>query len=126
MEEALIPPERRSHVRDVIDEVMLNEPEYWKKYYLPIWSQAMVDIHFSLSDRIRYYWPHPRISESVGKLIANLEETPLPPGLISQYLPGQFERVNAGTLAATPHSLIIDKIQDVLRAYRYGCSPDAD
>ncbi len=25
----------------------------------------MVDIHFSLSDRIRYYWPHPRIRQSV-------------------------------------------------------------
>lgn len=126
MEEALIAPERRSRVLEVIDEVMLNEPGYWKKYYRPTWSQAMVDIHFSLSDRIRYYWPHPRIQQSVEKLIANLNEVALPPGLISQFLSGQFESINAGTLAATPHSLIIDKIQDVLRAYRYGCSPDAE
>ncbi|EOC0418032.1 tagatose-bisphosphate aldolase subunit GatZ [Cronobacter malonaticus] len=126
MEEALIPPERRSRIREVIDEVMLNEPEYWKKYYRPIWSQAMVDIHFSLSDRIRYYWPHPRIHQSVARLIANLEDVALPPGLISQFLPGQFERVNARTLAATPCHLILDKIQDVLRAYRYGCSPTAE
>ena len=126
MEEALIPPERRSRVLEVIDEVMLNEPGYWKKYYRPTWSQAMVDIHFSLSDRIRYYWPHPRISQSVEKLIANLEEVTLPPGLISQFLPGQFESVNTGALAATPHNLIIDKIQDVLRAYRYGCAPTVD
>ena len=34
----------------------------------------MVDIHFSLSDRIRYYWPHPRIRQSVEKLIANLTD----------------------------------------------------
>ncbi|HBI11216.1 MAG TPA: tagatose-bisphosphate aldolase [Franconibacter pulveris] len=126
MEEALIAPERRSRVLEVIDEVMLNEPGYWKKYYRPTWSQAMVDIHFSLSDRIRYYWPHPRIQQSVEKLIANLNEVALPPGLISQFLSGQFESINAGTLAATPHSLIIDKIQDVLRAYRYGCSPDTE
>lgn len=126
MEAALIAPERRSRVLEVIDEVMLNEPGHWKKYYRPTWSQAMVDIHFSLSDRIRYYWPHPRIQQSVEKLIANLNEVALPPGLISQFLSGQFESINAGTLAATPHSLIIDKIQDVLRAYRYGCSPDAE
>lgn len=126
MEEALIAPERRSRVLEVIDEVMFNEPGYWKKYYRPTWSQAMVDIHFSLSDRIRYYWPHPRIQQSVEKLIANLNEVALPPGLISQFLSGQFKSINAGTLAATPHSLIIDKIQDVLRAYRYGCSPDAE
>lgn len=26
-------------------------------------------------------------------------------------------------LAKDPHALIIDKIQDVLRAYRFGCTP---
>ncbi|MNB77558.1 D-tagatose-1,6-bisphosphate aldolase subunit GatZ [compost metagenome] len=125
MEEALIAPENRSRVLEVIDEVMLNEPDYWKKYYRPTWSQAMVDIHFSLSDRIRYYWPHPRIRQSVDKLIANLGNLTLPLGLVSQYLPVQFERLTAQTLSATPQDLILDKIQDVLRAYRYGCAPDA-
>ncbi|WP_194515902.1 class II D-tagatose-bisphosphate aldolase non-catalytic subunit, partial [Klebsiella pneumoniae] len=78
MENELIAPESRSRVMEVIDEVMLNEPGYWKKYYRPTWSQAMVDIHFSLSDRIRYYWPHPRIRQSVEKLIANLTDAKLP------------------------------------------------
>lgn len=85
----------------------------------------MVDIHFSLSDRIRYYWPHPRIRQSVEKLLANLNTQTLPLGLISQYLPVQFERVTARAIATTPQDLVIDKIQDVLRAYRYGCAPDA-
>ena len=125
MENALIPPEARSQVLEVIDEVMLNEPEYWKKYYRPTWSQAMVDIHFSLSDRIRYYWPHPRIRQSVEKLIDNLNGVALPPGLISQFMPVQFARLTEGTLSLTPHNLIIDKIQDVLRAYRFGCSAQA-
>lgn len=124
MENELIAPESRSRVMEVIDEVMLNEPGYWKKYYRPTWSQAMVDIHFSLSDRIRYYWPHPRIRQSVEKLIANLTETKLPLGLISQYMPVQFERLSLNELAAVPHDLILDKIQDVLRAYRYGCSSE--
>lgn len=124
MENELIAPENRSRVLDVIDEVMLNEPGYWKKYYRPTWSEAMVDIHFSLSDRIRYYWPHPRIRQSVEKLIANLSATTLPLGLLSQYLPLQFERVLHNEIAATPQNLISDKIQDVLRAYRFGCSEE--
>ena len=123
MENALIAPEQRSQVLEVIDEVMLNEPDYWKKYYRPTWSQAMVDIHFSLSDRIRYYWPHPRIRQGVEKLISNLNDVELPLGLISQFLPVQFERLTEGTITASPHNLIIDKIQDVLRAYRFGCAP---
>ncbi|MDM2929456.1 tagatose-bisphosphate aldolase subunit GatZ [Citrobacter sp. Cm046] len=123
MENELIAPEQRSQVLEVIDEVMLNEPDYWKKYYRPTWSQAMVDIHFSLSDRIRYYWPHPRIRQGVEKLISNLNDVELPLGLISQFLPVQFERLTEGTITASPHNLIIDKIQDVLRAYRFGCAP---
>ncbi|EHX9386975.1 class II D-tagatose-bisphosphate aldolase, non-catalytic subunit, partial [Escherichia coli] len=124
MEQALIAPEQRSHVLEVINEVMLNEPGYWKKYYRPTWSQAMVDIHFSLSDRIRYYWPHPRIRQSVEKLLANLSAASLPLGLISQFMPVQFERLSMNAIPATPQNLIIDKIQDVLRAYRFGCTPE--
>jgi len=124
MENELVAPEQRSHVLQVIDEVMLNEPEYWKKYYHPTWSQAMVDIHFSLSDRIRYYWPHPRIRQSTEKLLANLSAISLPLGLISQFMPVQFERLSRNAIAATPQNLIIDKIQDVLRAYRFGCNPE--
>ncbi|MCS2161106.1 tagatose-bisphosphate aldolase subunit GatZ [Scandinavium sp. H11S7] len=125
MENELVSTERRSRVLEVIDEVMLNEPGYWKKYYHPTWSQAMVDIHFSLSDRTRYYWPHPRIRQSVEKLTANLNEVSLPLGLISQFMPVQLERLSEGSLTLTPHNLIIDKIQDVLRAYRFGCTAQA-
>lgn len=124
MENELIAPESRSRVLEVIDEVMLNEPHYWKKYYHPTWSQAMVDIHFSLSDRIRYYWPHPRIRQAVEKLLANLDTVRLPLGLISQFMPLQLERASLNEIVTTPRSLIIDKIQDVLRAYRYGCAPE--
>ncbi len=111
MENELIAPESRSRVMEVIDEVMLNEPGYWKNTIAPPRSRAMVDIHFSLSDRIRYYWPHPRIRQSVEKLIANLTDAKLPLGLISQYMPVQFERLSLNELNAEPHALILDKIR---------------
>ncbi len=76
---------------------MLNEPGYWKNTTVNT-ERAMVDIHFSLSDRIRYYWPHPRIRQSVEKLIANLNNVTLPLGLISQFMPVQFERLSEGVL----------------------------
>lgn len=124
MENALLPVEKRSHLLDVINEVMLDEPQYWKKYYRPTWREAIVDIYFSLSDRIRYYWSHPRICQSVDKLMRNLQQIDLPLGMLSQYMPVQFDRVMKNQLQAIPHYLIIDKIQDVLRSYRYGCSPE--
>ena len=123
IEQVLIAPESRSQLLTVIDGVMLDEPCYWKKYYNPTFSLSLIDLHFSLSDRIRYYWPHARINRAMEVLISNLQSLDIPLGLLSQYLPAQFERVMAGALASDPHELIIDKIQDVLRAYHFGCTP---
>lgn len=121
IEQVLIAPEQQSQTLAVIGQVMLNEPGYWKKYYRPVFSESLVDIHFSLSDRIRYYWPHPRIHRAFSQLMDNLATTEIPLGLLSQYLPQQFSRVLCGELFPTPAGLIIDKIQDVLRDYAFGC-----
>ncbi|WNN50227.1 tagatose-bisphosphate aldolase subunit GatZ [Siccibacter colletis] len=123
MEQVLVAPESQSRIVEVIDQVMLDEPGYWKKYYRQVWSESRVDIHFSLSDRIRYYWPNGRISRALETLLSNLNATTLPLGMLSQYLPKQYDRVLNGTLAPSPHHLIIDKIQDVLRDYACGCHP---
>lgn len=123
IEQVLIAPESRSQILTVIDGVMLDEPGYWKKYYNPTFSLSLIDLHFSLSDRIRYYWPHARINRAMDVLMANLQSADIPLGLLSQYLPAQFERVMSGQLKSNPQALIIDKIQDVLRAYHFGCHP---
>jgi D-tagatose-1,6-bisphosphate aldolase subunit GatZ/KbaZ len=123
IEKELISPEAQSQLISVIDQVMQDEPNYWKKYYSPVHSKAVIDIHFSLSDRLRYYWPHERIEQAVNKLFANLENVNLPLGILSQYFPEQFQRILSQELTATPEALVINKIQDVLRAYAYGCTP---
>jgi len=123
IEEELIFPEDQSQILAVIDQVMLDEPHYWKKYYRTEFTQALIDIHYSLSDRIRYYWPNQRIVHAMNKMLENLNAASIPLGLLSQYFPKQFERVLAGNLAIEPRTLIIDKIQDVLRDYAYGCTP---
>ena len=122
IEQELIAPENRSGCLAVIEEVMLDEPQYWKKYYRTGFNGSLLDIRYSLSDRIRYYWPHSRIKNSVDTMMVNLEGVDIPLGMISQYLPKQFERIQSGELSAIPHQLIMDKIYDVLRAYRYGCA----
>lgn len=121
IEQELIAPENRSGCLAVIEEVMLDEPQYWKKYYRTGFNDSLLDIRYSLSDRIRYYWPHSRIKNSVETMMVNLEGVDIPLGMISQYLPKQFERIQSGELSAIPHQLIMDKIYDVLRAYCYGC-----
>lgn len=70
MEKALVPAERQSRILEVIDSVMLDEPKYWEQYYHPRHSQTMVDLHYSLSDRIRHYWPQDRIAAALRQLIS--------------------------------------------------------
>ncbi|WP_373099798.1 MULTISPECIES: tagatose-bisphosphate aldolase subunit GatZ [Pasteurellaceae] len=122
IEDELVPPEKKSYLLAIIDEVMQDEPEYWQKYYSPQHSKAMIDLHFSLSDRIRYYWPNKRINSAVQKLTENLSAVTIPLGLLSQYLPQQYQRVIAGEIEAKPTALILDKIQQVLADYAFGCN----
>ncbi|MGQ0286838.1 tagatose-bisphosphate aldolase subunit GatZ [Pasteurellaceae bacterium 22721_9_1] len=125
IEEEIIPPEQRSRLLEVIDQVMQDDPKYWKKYYAPTHSKAMIDLHFSLSDRIRYYWPNKRIEHAVTKLINNLSNEQIPFGLLSQYLPEQYKKVIQKKIEAKPTALIMDKIQQVLGDYSYGCNGEA-
>jgi hypothetical protein len=41
---------------------------------------------FGLSDRVRYYWPEPRVDAAVKTLTRNIDAAPVPPGLISQFV----------------------------------------
>ena len=44
-----------------------------------------LDLQYSLSDRIRYYWPHPRVQRACASLLERLRRTPVPLTLLSQY-----------------------------------------
>ena len=48
-----------SRLPAVIDEVMVADPRYWLKYYPGAAAAQAFARQYSLSDRIRYYWPHP-------------------------------------------------------------------
>lgn len=122
IENALIAPGKRSELMAVIDNVMQDEPGYWKSYYNPLHSKAVIDMHYSLSDRLRYYWPHQAINDAVNKMTDNLSKADIPLGMISQYFPDQFQRVLADKSLLTPHNLIITRIQDVLSLYASGCN----
>ncbi len=69
----------------------------------------------------RYYWPVPSVHAALARLLDNLNRAPIPPALLSQYLPVQHARVRAGALAANPDTLIQDKIEDVLGDYGCAC-----
>jgi D-tagatose-1,6-bisphosphate aldolase subunit GatZ/KbaZ len=121
IEEEWIPGERRSEIRAVIERVMVEHPENWKVYYHGNESQVRFARAYSLSDRIRYYWPNVEISKALARLIENLQESPTPLPLVAQYLPRQAEAIRARVIENNPIAIIHHKIRESLARYSEAC-----
>ncbi len=112
-----------SHLREILEEVMLAEPKDWARYYPGSPEEQRLLRQFSLSDRIRYYWTKPRVVKALEQLISNLRELEIPATLVSQYLPGQYASYRLQGLQLSPLALIQDKIKEAIRPYQLACDP---
>ena len=121
IETLTVAPEAQSRVLDVIRTEMKADSGSWKDYYAGTPAEQDILLFNSYSDRIRYYWPDPKIEAAMARLVSNLTTTPPPEILLSRYLPSQYQRVRAGLLARDPQALILDKIRDALRPYAAAC-----
>jgi D-tagatose-1,6-bisphosphate aldolase subunit GatZ/KbaZ len=111
-----------SNLLETIERVMLTEPKHWLKYYPGSPTEQALARKYSLSDRIRYYWPHPEVQGALQRLMVNLGRHPLPLALLSQYLPAQYPGVRLGVLPNKPRALVIDHIQHALAGYWAACT----
>jgi D-tagatose-1,6-bisphosphate aldolase subunit GatZ/KbaZ len=121
IEDALVAGDRRSGLRQVVERVMLDQPEAWQRYYHGDAHQQHLLRVYSYSDRIRYYWNHPEIEAAARQLIDNLGAIGIPENVLSQHLPEQYQAVRAGRLAADPMALTLDRVRDALRPYAAAC-----
>jgi D-tagatose-1,6-bisphosphate aldolase subunit GatZ/KbaZ len=125
IEEELLAAKACSGLRQVLESVMLDRPEYWQSHYHGDSHTRRLARGYSYSDRVRYYWPDSQIDEAFERLVRNLADDPIPLPLISQYLPLQYIKVREGALNATPRELIVDHIQDILRQYHVACQGES-
>jgi D-tagatose-1,6-bisphosphate aldolase subunit GatZ/KbaZ len=112
--------ESHAELRAVLMRVMQADPRYWRDHYRDPASEPL-DLAYSLSDRIRYYWPHPEAQQACTTLLGNLQSCPLPLTLVSQYLPRQYAAIRAGQLDASVDALLTDGIAAALRPYIQAC-----
>jgi D-tagatose-1,6-bisphosphate aldolase subunit GatZ/KbaZ len=110
-----------SQVREKVERAMLENSQYWEKYYRGTPEQVALARKYSYSERIRYYWSNPMVQEAVERLIQNLEDYPPPNSVISQFLPLQYWKLRTGNLKSSPRAMIQDAVQEVLRDYAYAC-----
>lgn len=71
-----------------MEALMLTEPGNWQRHYPGSPEDQRLLRHYSLSDRIRYYWTDPRAQAAVDRLLTALKGRRLPLPLIWQHLPG--------------------------------------
>ena len=110
-----------SDVRGELDRAMLQDPSQWRSYYSGDEQELALARAYSYSDRSRYYWHYANVQAELAKLVQNLIAVELPPGLLSQYLPQEYEAVRGGELKAGPKALIQFHIQKVLAPYAAAC-----
>ncbi len=117
----LFPGKRKETLVSIIERVLTQEPGNWQKYYHGSMDEQHLQRHFSYSDRIRYYWPHPEINAAVSELLAILDGVEIPETLISQYLQGNYPAVRDGRVKPQAQDLALAAVDRVLEDYFTAC-----
>ncbi|MDE2051793.1 MAG: D-tagatose-bisphosphate aldolase, class II, non-catalytic subunit [Gammaproteobacteria bacterium] len=114
---------RSANVRATILHAMRADPRHWRKYYHGAGTTLDLQLQYSLSDRIRYYWAAPAVVTALERLRTAFENGTPPLALLSQYLPTAQAAVRAGTIPARMTDLVIHHIRQVLSRYSRASDP---
>ncbi len=112
---------RLSQIREALEAAMLRNPAYWRSYYHGSEDEMRLARTYSYSDRCRYYWGDTMVQQELARLRANLDASPPPPTLVSQYLPLQYELIRCERRQAHAEEMIQEHIRTVLRVYAAAC-----
>jgi D-tagatose-1,6-bisphosphate aldolase subunit GatZ/KbaZ len=121
MDQEWTPDHLQARLRDTVLERMREQPRYWERYYHAVGKPLTVDLQYSLSDRVRYYWPDSVIESARVRLFDNLRANPPPISLISQHLPRALHAVRTGSATRDPLSLAVAHVSAVLDDYHHAC-----
>ena len=108
----------RTNFIELLDEIMLNNPKDWEKYYHGSELEKELQRKYSFSDRSRYYLTNEKINQSIDKLINNIDSCSIPLGLIKQYLPQEYRNIRKGEKFNSKNCLKM-KITEVIQNYDY-------
>ena len=117
----LIPGYGDRPLRAAMEQVMLDAPAEWERHYSGSPAVQALLRHYSLSDRIRYYWLQEGAAEAVDRLRAALQGQLVPMPLFWQHWPA------AARFADAPlevDALLIWRVTQSLASYHAACNLD--
>ena len=103
-----------------METVMQSAPENWARHYHGSRAQQRQMRHYSLSDRIRYYWSTPQAQAAVIRLLEALRGQIVPKPLMWQHMP---HTAHAADKALEPEDILIERVRDSLSTYHAACHP---
>lgn len=101
-----------------MERLMLDEPGHWHRHYAGDDETQRMLRHFSLSDRIRYYWASRTAERAVSDLLETLSGRLIPPPLLWQHMP---EAQGFADKPLDPAELLIWRVRKSLAAYHSAC-----
>ena len=105
-----------------MERLMLDDPGHWRRHYPVGAAESRGLRHYSLSDRIRYYWAKPEAVEAVERLRTALDGRKVPAPLFSQHLKGG-EKFADGSVSVD--DILVWRVTQSLSAYHEACrNPD--
>jgi D-tagatose-1,6-bisphosphate aldolase subunit GatZ/KbaZ len=105
-----------SLLKQVMESVMTERPEHWHSYYEGSGEALFFLRHYSLRDRVRYYWSCAEAQKAVQRLMSNLHR-PIPGALLGQYMPDLFPDPPAGDRTIDPEKVLEHRIRNALEPY---------
>jgi D-tagatose 6-phosphate 4-epimerase len=105
-----------------MERLMRADPGYWQRHYGHDAEATAGLRHYSLSDRVRYYWTKPEAQGAVAALMTALTGRIVPLTLFWQHLPAAAFFADA---PLDPEALLIWRITETLRTYHAACHPGA-
>jgi D-tagatose-1,6-bisphosphate aldolase subunit GatZ/KbaZ len=105
-----------SGLKQVTETLMRQRPGHWDSYYSGSREDLFFLRHYSLRDRLRYYWSLPDARRAVQRLMDNLHR-PIPSALLGQYLPDLFENLSSGDRRIDPEMILEYRVRNALTPY---------
>lgn len=114
----LIPDYGNRPLYETMDKLMLQSPDYWTGHYHGTASDLHFMRHYSLSDRIRYYWTSPEAQTAVTRLFNALKGQSVPRPLFWQHLP---RAAAYAEYTLDPEDILVQCVRASLENYQEAC-----
>ncbi|CAN7727396.1 D-tagatose-bisphosphate aldolase, class II, non-catalytic subunit [Rhizobium sp. LjRoot258] len=119
----LLPDYGQRPLYAAMEELMLDQPGNWSRHYHGTDGGRRWLRHYSLSDRIRYYWTSPEAQNAVRRLCEALRGQSVPLPLFWQHMPAAQDFADA---PLDPEQVLIWRVTRSLADYHAACGVGKD